>query len=98
MSEIDIKNRLFELIREEKVIVFSGAGTSIEADFPNGEKLRDILYNSLTQKEKLTIDKSLSLDRFSEEFCMIKNDNRKSLNNILLNQFLFKTPKKNKFS
>lgn len=88
-----MKDKLFELIREEKIILFAGAGTSMSAGYPSGAKLRDILYSNLKSSEKKLIDKNLPLANFAEEFCKIKDDKRKTLNNILLNQFHYYKPK-----
>lgn len=87
-----MKNKLFELIREEKIILFAGAGTSQEAGYPMGSLLQDILYHSLKKSEKKLIQNTLPLKDFAEEFCRIKDDNRKALNLILRNQFQYKRP------
>jgi NAD-dependent SIR2 family protein deacetylase len=87
-----MKNRLFELIREEKIILFAGAGTSLDAGYPMGDSLQEILYNTLKTSEKKLIQKTLPLKDFTEEFCRIKDDNRKTLNMILRNQFQYKRP------
>ena len=41
MSDI-YKERLFELISKEDVILFAGAGLSMYAGYPNGNGLRSI--------------------------------------------------------
>lgn len=81
---------LFELIRNEEVIIFAGAGLSIYAGFPSGTKLNEIIYNELTLTEKEEISKHLSLPELTEQFCRIKNNNRNQLIQILKKTFLKK--------
>lgn len=84
---------LFEKIRQEEIILFVGAGTSLDAGYPTGTELKKTFYNNLNSSEKKFIDENLSLADLTEEFCRIKNDNRKSLNRILYNQFVLTKPK-----
>lgn len=46
------KEILFNSIRNEDVIIWAGAGLSLYAGYPSGDKLRTILYDSLTSEEK----------------------------------------------
>ena len=51
-----MKDRLFELIRQEQVIIFAGAGTSLYAGYPSGNDLKKIIHNSLNNTEKAMAD------------------------------------------
>lgn len=88
-----MKDRLFELIRSEKVIIFAGAGTSMSSGYPSGNQLKEILHNSLNSHEREKLEINLPLPNFVENYCRIKNDQRKSLNRILINEFVHKVPK-----
>ena len=50
------KEKLFELIRREEVVLFAGAGMSIYAGYPSGPALAKSLYNDLTNEEKENIE------------------------------------------
>ena len=65
MSEI-YKERLFELISKEDVILFAGAGLSMYAGYPNGNGLRSIFYNKLNNKEKEVIDEHQTLSNLTQ--------------------------------
>ncbi|WP_278551480.1 SIR2 family NAD-dependent protein deacylase [Elizabethkingia bruuniana] len=49
------KLSLFENISKEEVVLFAGAGLSLDAGFPSGNTLRDIFFNSLNEAEKAQI-------------------------------------------
>lgn len=82
------KDSLFELIRREEVVLFVGAGLSLYAGYPSGAKLKDILFQSLSEMEKSQIDFNLSLNEFAEEFFRIKGNNRNKLIKILEEHFI----------
>ena len=50
------KERLFELISREEVVLFAGAGLSLYAGYPSGNALKNIFYNNLNIKEKEIIN------------------------------------------
>ena len=82
------KENLFNLIRNEEVILFIGAGVSIYAGYPSGEKLKQIIYEQLTPSEKENISEHLNLIELTEQFFRIRNHNRHSLLEILNKTFL----------
>lgn len=55
------KEKLFERIREEDVIIWAGAGLSISSGYPSGQNLKSILYESLSKGEKEIINSDMSL-------------------------------------
>ncbi len=87
------KEKLFELVRREEVVIWAGAGLSLYAGYPSGKKLTEILYNSLSKSEKRQIRKSQALPDFAEDFVKLKNDTRHELVRILDNTFVETTPK-----
>ncbi len=87
------KESLFKLIRKEEVVIWAGAGLSINAGFPSGNELKEILLNDLTKPEQENINKSLQLPALAEEYFRLKNNNRNSLIRILNQTFLNKKPK-----
>lgn len=58
---------LFNLIRNEEVVLWAGAGMSLGAGYPSGQKLTEILYRSLSSTEKELINANLPLPDFAEE-------------------------------
>ncbi len=73
------KENLFKLIREEEVIIWAGAGISMNAGYPSGNKLSEIIYGNLSEAEKNAINKNLNLPDLTEEIFRIKNGNRNFL-------------------
>lgn len=67
------KERLFELISNEDVILFAGAGLSLYAGYPSGNGLKEIFYNRLTTTEQDNIDKNSSLSTMTEEIYDLKS-------------------------
>jgi hypothetical protein len=87
------KEKLFELIRKEKVILWAGAGMSRYAGYPSGEELRSIIFNDLTKEEQVSIGLASSpLDALTEEYCIIRDDGKDRLFKIL-NDIFLKQPK-----
>lgn len=62
------KERLFELIRKEEVLIWAGAGMSMYAGYPSGNELAKRIYNSLTSSEKEIISPNLLLPDLAEEY------------------------------
>tara|TARA_R110002050_G_scaffold79810_4_gene170580 strand:+ start:38942 stop:40840 length:1899 start_codon:yes stop_codon:yes gene_type:complete len=87
---MDNKQRLFELIRREDVIIWAGAGLSLYAGYPSGKKLKEILFDSLLNSEKAEISESLplSLPDFAEEYYRIKGNDMSSLIQVLNDTFV----------
>lgn len=71
--------RLFELIRREEVILFVGAGFSIKAGYPSGNELGRIIFQNLTESEKLEFSQDLSLTDLSDEIIQLRGGSRNSL-------------------
>lgn len=87
------KENLFQLIREEEVVIWAGAGLSFYAGFPSGKRLGEIIIESLSKAEKEQLDPSLLLPDLAEEYFRIKGNNKNSLIKILNKTFLDFTPK-----
>lgn len=84
---MDYQERLFDLIRKEDVIIWAGAGMSMYAGYPSGQRLAEILLESLTEEEKNLISKNSQLSYIAEEFLRIKDGDRTPLINILKDVF-----------
>lgn len=87
------KENLFQLISKGDVVLWVGAGSSLYAGLPSGNKLSEFLFDGLSIKEKEYINKNLLLPDLAEEIYRIKGNNRnyiiqKLKEKILLNNFL----------
>jgi NAD-dependent SIR2 family protein deacetylase len=82
------KDRLFDLIRKEDVVIWIGSGASFNAGFPNSQKLIDVLFESLSETERSKISKSQSLLDFTDEFYRMKMRSRQPLIKILNDVFM----------
>ncbi|MCT3919239.1 SIR2 family protein [Elizabethkingia anophelis] len=82
------KEKLFELIRNEEVILFTGAGMSIYAGYPSGPSLAKLLYDGLTKEEQQDIDFTNDLPKLADDIYNIhggkKNYLLRSLRKIFL--------------
>lgn len=87
------KDSLFELIRKEEVIIWAGAGLSMYAGFPSGQRLGEILVENLSESEKGIVNDKLPLPDLAEEFYRLKGNNRNSLIRILKQTFSNIEPK-----
>lgn len=85
------KERVFELIRNEEVVLFIGAGMSISAGYPSGAKLAEILHEGLTDELKSDIPLNYDLSKLTEEICNMKGGNKNYLFSSLKKVFQ-KTP------
>ena len=92
MSDI-YKERIFELISKEEVVLFAGAGLSLYAGYPSGNGLRKIFYDTLNQKEKEIINEHQQLSTLTQNLFDLHNS-RNSTISILRDVFLAK-PKSN---
>ena len=88
---------LFELIRNEEVIIWAGAGLSISAGYPSGKKLCDIFLQNLSKSERELFDNNLLLPDLAEEIYRIKGNNKNSIIRILKKTFLETKPKTKEF-
>ena len=73
------KENLFNLIRQEEVVIWAGAGISLYAGYPSGEKMKEILLENLSDTERKDVNKNLPLPDLAEEFYRIKGNNKNSL-------------------
>lgn len=81
MSEI-YKERLFELISKEDVILFAGAGLSMYAGYPNGNGLRTIFYNKLNNKEKEFINEHQTLSNLTQNLFDFQNSRNATISTL----------------
>lgn len=81
------KERIFELIRKEEVVLFAGAGLSLYAGYPSGAKLAEIFYNNLTSDLREQINFSHDLPKLAEDIYNLKNGNKNYLIQILKKEF-----------
>lgn len=70
------KENLFELIRNEEVIIWAGAGMSLNSGYPSGKELCNLLYDNLTDSEKKLFENNYNLLDISEQIFRIKGHNR----------------------
>ncbi|MEF9478956.1 hypothetical protein OWR28_15635 [Chryseobacterium sp. 1B4] len=76
------KEKLFELIRREEVVLFAGAGMSIYAGYPSGAALAESLYNDLTNEERENIEFTYDLPVLANHIYNIQNGKKLSIKKI----------------
>lgn len=81
------KDRIFELIRKEEVVLFVGAGMSLYAGYPSGEMLSKILYDNLTNDLKKEVDFDTNLPKLADDIYNLKGGNKNYLFEILKKEF-----------
>jgi NAD-dependent SIR2 family protein deacetylase len=81
------KERIFELIRKEEAVLFVGAGMSLYAGYPSGDKLAEILYNNLTSDLQKQIDFTSNLPKLAEDIFYLKGGNKNYLIEMLKKEF-----------
>jgi NAD-dependent SIR2 family protein deacetylase len=81
------KERLFELIRKEEILLFAGAGLSMYAGYPSGKSLGETFYQNLTPNEQKEIELTSDLLKLTEDIFNIKNGNKNYLIEILKREF-----------
>ncbi|MGL2999629.1 SIR2 family NAD-dependent protein deacylase [Flavobacterium sp. RSSB_23] len=81
------KERIFELIRNEEVVLIVGAGMSVYAGYPSGAKLAEILHSGLTEELKKDIALNYDLPKLAEEIYNVKGGNKNYLFSTLKKQF-----------
>lgn len=82
------KENLFNLIRQEDVVIWAGAGISLYAGYPSGKRMGEILLENLSDAERKEINENLLLPDLAEEFYRIKGNNKNSLIRILNKTFI----------
>lgn len=81
------KERLFELIRKEEILLFAGAGLSMYAGYPSGKSLGETFYKNLTPSEQKEVELTSDLLKLTEDIFNIKNGNKNYLIEILKREF-----------
>jgi len=81
------KERLFELIRKEEVLLFAGAGLSMYAGYPLGKSLGETFYHNLTPSQQKEIELTSDLLKLTEDIFNIKNGSKNYLIEILKREF-----------
>ena len=81
------KERLFELIRKEEVLLFAGAGFSMYAGYPSGRELAKIMHTGLTPSQQNEIQLTSDLLQVTEDIYNLKNGNKNYLIEILKKEF-----------
>lgn len=81
------KERVFELIRKEDVVLFVGAGMSMYAGYPSGVALSKIFYNNLSNDQKSDIEFTADLPRLADDIYYLKGGNKNYLFEILKREF-----------
>ena len=81
------KERLFELIREEEVLLFAGAGFSMYAGYPSGKELAKKMHNKLTPNQQDEIELTSNLLQVAEDIYNLKNGSKNFLIEILKKEF-----------
>jgi len=74
-------NKIFESVRKENAIIWAGAGVSIQAGFPSGQKLAETFLNSISESQTSYFENKSSLMEITEEFVQI-NDKESAINVI----------------
>ncbi len=82
--------KIFELVRQEKIVLWAGSGLSKYAGYPLGKELSEILYNSLTIAERGEIEDKMALPDLSEQLIRLKGGKRDHLITLLKTIFLKK--------
>ncbi|WP_454844822.1 SIR2 family NAD-dependent protein deacylase [Priestia megaterium] len=75
--------RLIDKIRNNEVILWTGAGFSLYAGMPNVGKIQDEILNSCTEEEKEYLQRLSDLSDMTGNFVEMRNNSRNDLNRIL---------------
>lgn len=86
------KEHLYKLIREESVVLWAGAGLSIDAGYPSGSSLSRILFDDLDTDQRDKISPNLTLPDMAEEYIKFCNGNRNRINRLLIRHFIEAKP------
>ena len=81
------KEKLFDLIRKEEVVLWIGAGFSLNAGIPSGKQLVDTIYHSFTETELKLVEDNLSLADISETYINLRGD-KNSLIELIAKLFI----------
>lgn len=86
------KERLFELVRKEDVVLWIGAGFSKYAGYPMGGELAQIIYSNCTKEEKEVIGGNKALQDIANDFVNIRNGSRNQLLELLKENIIYNKP------
>ncbi len=86
------KERLFELVRKEDVVLWIGAGFSKYAGYPMGGELAQIIYSNCTKEEKEVIGGNKALQDIANDFVNIRNGSRNQLFELLKENIIYNKP------
>lgn len=75
--------KIFKLIRKGDVVLWAGSGFSKYAGYPMGGELAKILYNELSETEKVEVTPNPNLQEMAEEFLRFNLGKRNHLVRIL---------------
>lgn len=81
------KERVFELIRKEDVVLFVGAGMSMYAGYPSGAALSKIFYDNLSKDLKSDIEFTEDLPKLTDDIYYLKGGDKNYLLQILKREF-----------
>lgn len=81
------KERLFELIRKEEVLLFAGAGFSMYVGYPSGKDLAKTMHANLTTSQQNEIQLTSDLLQVTEDIYNLKNCTKNYLIEILKKEF-----------
>lgn len=81
------KESLFNYVRNEKVIIWAGAGLSLYAGYPSGSDLFKVLISNLSDSELEQINQNGSLSDLAEEFFRVKGNNKNQLISVIKKTF-----------
>src|SRR5690554_1460618 len=85
------KERIFELVRNEELLLFVGAGMSRYAGYPSGAELAEILHENLPSDLREHIVLTWDLSEIADNIYQVKGQNRNYLLDTIKKQF-DKTP------
>lgn len=72
------KERIFELVRNEELLLFVGAGMSRYAGYPSGAELAEILHENLPSDLREHIVLTWDLSEIADNIYQVKGQNRNS--------------------
>jgi hypothetical protein len=85
------KESLFQLIRNEEVVLWAGAGMSMYAGYPSGASLAKQIYLDLPDSQRTFVNENMGLTALAEEYRAIKGTRNGLI--TLLTRCFHSTPK-----
>ena len=83
-----IKQRLFDFISREEVLLFAGAGMSMYAGYPSGAELARIIFDELPEVYQEQIDFTKNLPKLTDDISNVSGIKKDFLFDILEREFL----------